>query len=104
MAHKFRKGQKVVCVNDRYSNMSTMKKFNQWIVRDEIYTVRQHRPEGAEGGVLLEEIVNPPMYVKVFGGSLEPAFHPSRFVPLNEEEMENKEVIKEILETEEVLN
>lgn len=79
-----RKGQKVVCVDDRYSNAVTMKNFKEWIKRDETYTVREIRPVGAEGGILLEEVKNPPVFYPAFGGHLEPAFHPRRFVPLEE--------------------
>lgn len=75
----FDKGDKVVCIDDSGNTLATMRKFSSWPVRDEIYTVREQRPEGAEGGVLLEEIKNEPVYFQQVMGKLEPAYHPDRF-------------------------
>lgn len=77
-------GQKIVCVNDKHSIPSVMKCFKQWITVDTTYTVRGIRPTDAGGGILLEEINNPSCYFSEYGGNLEPAFHPTRFVPLQE--------------------
>lgn len=98
----FKAGQKVRCVDDRFSNPKTMDMFENWVVRDEVYTVRVQRPAGAESGVLLEEIKNPPFFHPAYGGKLEPAFHPRRFV-IDEDEMKSEEMVeqaKEILEEE----
>lgn len=106
----FKAGQKIRCVDDRYSNAKTMEVFKNWVTRDEVYTVRVQRPAGAESGVLLEEIRNPPFYNPNYGGKLEPAFHPKRFV-IDEDEIKSEEMLeqaKEILQEEvlkkEVLN
>lgn len=103
--YNFHVGQKVICIDDRYSNPQTMQHFKQWVERDKEYTIRKVRPQGAEGGVLLEEVVNPPCFFPQYGGKLEPAFHPKRFVP--KEEMEGDEVIMEaaqILREKEIAN
>jgi len=100
----FKVGQKVVCVDDRHSNDITMAAFKQWVKRDEQYTIRVVRPHAADGGVLLEEIKNPPKYIAAYAGNLEPAFHPRRFIAV--EEFKGEEVValaKEILK-EEVYN
>lgn len=88
MSYKFYTGQKVICVDDRYSNKKTMKHFQNWISRDQVYTVREVRPQGLESGILLEEITNAKIFVSHLGGHIEPAFHPTRFVPVDETEQE----------------
>lgn len=105
MRHNFSVGQRIMCVDDRFRNTKTMQHFTQWVKRDKTYTVREIRPAGAEGGILLEEIKNPPCYFPHFGGNLEPAFHPKRFVPLEEAEGEQaKEKAKEILHEQELVD
>ena len=106
MHYNFSVGQKIACIDDRYSNEATMQHFKQWIERDKTYTVRQVRPHGAEGGILLEEIKNPPCYFPQFGGNLEPAFNPRRFVAVEEfynEEEETQTKEKELVIQEESL-
>lgn len=82
---KFSIGQKVVCINDRHNNNpEVMKCFKQWIIANTTYIVRVIRPIDAGGGILLEEINNPSCYFSEYAGNLEPAFHPTRFVPLQD--------------------
>jgi len=58
----------------------------------------------AEGGILLEEVKNAPIFFNLYQGKLEPAFHRNRFrlkEPIyNSTEVESYEKVKE---TEEVL-
>ena len=93
----FQVGQTIICVDDRFSNEVTMAMFQHWIIRDEEYVVRAARPEGAEGGILLEEIKNEPVLVPHFGGKLEPAFHPKRFVAKDSASEAMVEEAREIL-------
>lgn len=81
----FKKGEKVVCVDASPSTPTTMSKFEAWPSQDEVYHVRDQRPQGAEGGVLLEELRNPPVYFEQVMGKLEPAFNPARFRRVEEE-------------------
>ena len=62
-----------------------------------MYTIRSVRPAGAEGGVLLEEIKNDPIFFQAYQGKLEPAFKSNRFVPLDELESEEAETAVEEL-------
>ena len=91
----------MVCIDASYSTPTTMSKFRSWPTRDEIYRVREQRPEGAEAGVLLEEVKNPPVYFEQVMGKLEPAFNPGRFRRLREEATrEGAEEESEVLEEE----
>lgn len=94
----FKKGDRVVCIDDRPSTLKTMARFRYWIVKDTIYTVREQRPEGAEGGILLEEAKNPPVYFEHFMGKLEPAYHPGRFRKATPDEIAEREREEEVEE------
>lgn len=97
----FKRGEKVVCVDASHSTPTTMSKFRTWPSQDEVYRVRDQRPEGAEGGLLLEELRNPPVYFEQVMGKLEPAFNPKRFRRVEEEasaesaEEEESEVLEQ---------
>jgi hypoxanthine phosphoribosyltransferase len=86
----FKKGQKVVCIDDSRSTRKTMERFEEWIEKDRVYTIREQRPQGAEGGVLLEEVKNPPAYFPQVMGKIEPAFAPRRFREVDGEFAEEK--------------
>lgn len=78
-------GMKVVCINDDFSMHPFISEhYKNLPKKDKTYTIRQVRPAGAEGGILLEEIKNPPIFFTLYQGKLEPAFNPKRFVPLDE--------------------
>ena len=93
--HNLSVGQKVVCIDDSPSTPETMINFVKWVKKDETYTIRSIRPAGAEGGILLDEVKNPPVHFPHFGGNLEPAFHPRRFVSLQTKE-KVREKVKEV--------
>ena len=77
----FTVGQKIVCVNDDFSNLkdSVSKKYVKLPRKGEQYTIR----EITAWGILLEEIKNEEfMFLKHNNMITEPSFSPSRFVPL----------------------
>lgn len=96
----FKQGEQVVCIDASPSTPTTMSKFETWPSKDEIYRIREQRPSGAEGGVLLEEIKNPPVYFEQVMGKLEPAFSPDRFRRLEEMEQKLAEEAEESQEAE----
>ncbi len=93
-------GQKIVCIDDKKHHALKYEMFKQWVTVNTTYTVRGIRPPNAGGGILLEEINNPPCYFSDYGGNIEPAFNPSRFVPLQDEKegsvMEQEQVVEGI--------
>jgi hypothetical protein len=95
----FKPGMKVVCIDGDFSMHPMIFEHYQSLPKqDQVYTIRKVRPMGAEGGVLLEEIKNDPVFFVHFQGKLEPAFHPRRFVPLDEFESEEvEEAVEELL-------
>lgn len=100
----FKVGMKVVCIDGDFSmHPMIFEHYQQLPSQDQVYTVRAVRPMGAEGGILLEEIKNAPVFFAHFQGKLEPAFHPRRFVPLDElESKEAEEAVEELLKEVEI--
>jgi hypothetical protein len=91
----FVKGQRVVCIDDRFKP-SVAKLFAALPVKDREYTVRevylgQEMPgsDGATCGILLMELLNP-----VDARKRELGFNSERFAPLNEAEEESEEIEK----------
>jgi len=82
----FKPGDKVVCINadfSMYPNIFDV--FKQLPKRDEIYTVRERQYiEGMGYRILLEEIHNPPVYIDMVKGMVEPAFTSNRFALLTD--------------------
>lgn len=80
-------GDKVICVDD--SKATGLVDFinyayPNWILKDNIYTVREILSnDDIVPGLLLKEIVNPEIYIHLLGHEQEPAFRLSRFVPLD---------------------
>lgn len=74
MANKpFKKGDRVLCINDDFSNVSPREyKQCKFPVQGEEYTVR----EAFSGSIFLVEIVNPPLE----GRGKEPTFYNFRFI------------------------
>lgn len=84
------KGQKVVCINDRFSAM-VRALYKQLPVKGVTYTVREvflgrekvvKAGDSATVGLLLEELVNPPD--PLHKGQQELGFNSERFAPLQE--------------------
>ena len=95
----FKPGQRVVCIDGDFSmHPMIFEHYSCLPKKDQIYTVRKIRPAGAEGGILLEEIKNDPIFFHAYQGKLEPAFKATRFAPLDELESEEAEkAVEELL-------
>lgn len=82
----FTKGQKVVCINDDIytGNIENHnEKFPNWIVKDEIYTIRACTNTERGWGVLVEELKNPAKHIDGYFGKAEGRFRGERFAPLD---------------------
>jgi hypothetical protein len=94
-----RVGSKVKCVDDSIKPGKLAfvgHAYPNWIKAGEIYTVREILPnDDIVPGVVLEEVVNPPLYVHLLGREQEPAFRISRFRELQDQELaiETEEII-----------
>lgn len=86
-------GQRVICVDDSIKQqafLGTVSNFQQWIKKDVIYTIRDVLyNDDIVTGVLLKEIRNTPVYIKLINREQEPAFATWRFRELEEETLEN---------------
>lgn len=93
----FKPGTRVICVNSDFSMYPMITEHYQALpIKNNVYTVKEVRPMGAEGGILLEELSNSPVFFPHFGGKMEPAFNPNRFRPLDT--LENEEAEKAVEE------
>ena len=96
----FKVGENVVCINDTMEASKApelLKYFKQWVVKDEIYTIREFKEnDGIVVGVLLEEVKNNEKWFQLLGRFQEPAFSLDRFVKINTTEEEN--AISELME------
>lgn len=92
-------GSKVLCVDDsiKPGKLNFVGyAYPNWIKAGEIYTVREILPnDDIVPGIVLEEVINPPLYVHLLGREQEPAFRLSRFRELYDQELaiETKETI-----------
>ena len=98
-------GDKVICIN---ANIKVGKlgfvghAYPNWIKEGSIYTVREILPnDDIVPGILLEEVVNPPLYIHLLGREQEPAFSITRFKRLEHSELETE--IEESVGIEELL-
>jgi hypothetical protein len=82
---RFKKGDRVVCIDDTVIHPNIKHVFSEWIKKDSIYTVRGNHI-GLEGkiGVLLNEIHNMPILFPMLGGKAEPAYAEHRFVKIDD--------------------
>jgi hypothetical protein len=95
-------GSKVRCIDDSIrpeALLSVVQYFPNWIKKGPLYTVREFlENDGIVEGVLLEEIRNPEIFIKLLGRKQEPAFALWRFA---EEEIQEEEYsIEEIMSQE----
>ena len=70
--------------------------YPNWIKEGKVYTVREILPnDDIVPGIVLEEVINPLLYVHILGKEQEPAFRLSRFRELDDQELaiETEEVI-----------
>ena len=102
-------GQKVVCIDDsiRPGRLSFVGyAYPNWIKKDSVYTVREILPnDDIVPGILLEELVNPIIYIYLLGREQEPAFRTSRFRPLEASELtaEEEDELEALLKKEEFI-
>ena len=84
-------GSKVKCVDDsiKLGKLGFVGyAYPNWIKEGEIYTVREILPnDDIVPGIVLEEVVNPFLYVHILGREQEPAFRMSRFRELDDLEL-----------------
>jgi hypothetical protein len=94
-------GQKVICINSSIEPkilFSVLENYQQWVKQDVIYTVREIlNNDDIVPGVLLEEVVNKPIYIKLLGREQEPAFSTSRFRELQDDEVLEEELEEELV-------
>ena len=88
-----KKGDKVVCVDDKVPDNMSVDSFNtiyqEWIKEGETYTIRATRNSfNGWFGVLLNEVTNPSVFMGALGGKTEPGFAEWRFRKIEEKEME----------------
>jgi hypothetical protein len=97
----FNSGDRVVCV-DSSMQLEAVEELKRtvpnWVKKEEKYTIREIKTNrGIATGVLLEEIDNPIVFIKLIGSFQEPAFAEWRFRKLNSNE-DMVEVNQEVLE------
>jgi hypothetical protein len=84
-------GSKVICVDDSIKPGKLAfvgYAYPNWIKEREVYTVREILPnDDIVPGIVLEEVVNPPLYVHILGREQEPAFRLTRFRELDDQEL-----------------
>ena len=92
-------GSKVKCVDDSIKPGKlgfVGYAYPNWIKAGEIYTVREILPnDDIVPGIVLEEVINPLLYVHILDKEQEPAFRISRFRELGDQELaiETEEII-----------
>jgi hypothetical protein len=81
-------GQEVICVDDSIKTgelFSVGIHYQNWIKKGSKYTVRAILDnKDIVTGILLEEVKNTPIYIKLIDEIQEPAFRPDRFRELQE--------------------
>lgn len=83
-------GQEVICIDDSIKTgelFSVGNHYQNWIKKGTKYTIRAILDnKDIVTGVLLEEVKNKPIYIKLIDAIQEPAFRPNRFRELQEPE------------------
>jgi hypothetical protein len=104
-------GTKVICVDDSKRPEVAewaIKHCPNWVKKGEKYTIRLFDShDDIVDGVLLEEVVNQPVFLVKWNTVIEPRFATWRFRELEEHELEEDESTEEevgILEALEILN
>jgi len=73
-------GDEVMCINDSRPDGWSIEHFPQWVKKDSKYTIREILDnDDIVVGVLLEELKNPVIYVKLIDREQEGAFATWRF-------------------------
>jgi len=94
-------GQKVICVEASIKSehiFTALELYSQWIKKGEKYTIRAILDnDDIVPGILLEEIVNPPVYIDLIKREQEPAFGLFRFREIDEEDIKAINSMEEIV-------
>jgi hypothetical protein len=92
-------GTRVMCVDDTIKPeafFAILENYQNWVKNGKIYTVREFLDnDEIVPGILLEEITNKPIFIKLLGREQEPAFGLFRFRELEENELEALEISEE---------
>lgn len=93
-------GDEVICINDSRPNGWTSEHFPQWVKKDEKYTIREIlENDDIVIGILVEELINPIVYIALIDREQESAFASWRFSKLRTayeiEEEKNFEQVSE---------
>ena len=93
-------GDEVICINDSRPNGWTSEHFPQWVKKDEKYTIREIlENDDIVIGILVEELINPIVYIALIHREQESAFASWRFSKLRTayeiEEEKNSEQVSE---------
>jgi hypothetical protein len=98
-------GDEVICINAeiKVGKLGFVgHAYPNWIKERSTYTIREILPnDDIVPGILLEEVVNPPLYIHLLGREQEPAFAHFRFRKLENSELETE--IEESVGIEELL-
>lgn len=85
----FNKGEPIVCINDTREDYEQFLPFQEWVQENAIYHVRHiYTNDDIVTGILLEEVLNVPVKIKLLKRFQEPAFGLFRFRRLTEKEKE----------------
>ncbi|GEM_PF-6597198 len=81
----FQIGDKVVCIDADFSMYPNIfELYRELPKRDEVYTVRERQfVQGLGYRILLDQVINQPIYIDMVKGKVEPAFNATRFALLN---------------------
>jgi hypothetical protein len=89
-------GSKVQCIDSSIKAstfLGIIENFKNWVVKDQIYTIREIlNNDDIVQGILLEEITNTPIFIKLLNRIQEPAFKLDRFRELQEDEVMAEEL------------
>lgn len=101
-------GKKVICVDSSIKPemfIFVLLHMPNWVKQQKKYTVREFDDnDGIADGILLEEVVNPPIFVELVGKTIEPRFATWRFREVAEDEVaeEVEEGVEELVEIDRV--
>jgi hypothetical protein len=94
-------GQHVICIDDSIltGNEDFVRRaYRTWVKKDEEYIIREILDnKGIVSGILLEEVINPRIFIALINEIQEPAFRESRFKPLSKFTNKEEKVTTELV-------
>lgn len=87
----FQINEKIICINDSISQSGVYELYQQWVIKDQEYTVRSCTWDSINNcyRVLLNEVFNKPTYIEGIMAKVEPGFSHKRFASQKEIEVES---------------